>query len=225
MTQTTPMPSTHPDDFSASQTLYSGILTGPAIDAQQFHGTSEADVLAQIRTAFAAEALDNLPGVKVIHDHLDIEAQLRRLRLTPNRIEELAERIRSTTPDTLGTFSDLLTDQEVIRGYLGINTDENIEIARYQLDTITTLANRKPAAINVIHYDIESGMAIALEGLEHLVGYYQIGRTDTPHPDDYEWDNGFDFSFITPQQAEAISAAGFPDIVTRYDRMGAVCEG
>lgn len=191
---------------------------------QYYHGVTEENVLFQMCDEFAAEAINKMPAAEDLQGHLDLRAVLQRLRLSPVRAEKVSKAIREARPKNLGIFSSYLTYAEIIRAYLRLNKDERIEVIGYTPTEVTSFASVKPAAINVIYYDHESGLAIAKNGLQ-LIGFFQLERVDNPHPDDYEWDNGFDFEFITPAQADALRQLGHTDIVEHFEECGAVCEG
>jgi len=192
---------------------------------QVFYGQSERQVLAKMAMGFAEDFLNRMAAVSAPHDHVDFKAVLRALRLTEERVSEVSTSILNTPKEQLEPFSDYLTVHEIVRGYLAHNRDEIVEIAECTPTKVTQIGACKPAHINIIHIDSAGGIAFAREG-DDLVGYYAIDqKSQHPHPDDYEWDNEFDFEFITPADAEHLKKAGHGDIVEMFDQRGAVCDG
>lgn len=217
---------TDPDDINPSH-IYVGVREIDQNDGtsyQYYHGATEEGVLHAMCQAFAAEAIDKMSAAADLQGHLDIRAVLQRLRFSPERAEEVATAIREARPEDLQPFSYYFTYAELIRAYLRLNKDERIEVVEYEPHAVSTFASVKPAQINVIYYDKTNGMAIAMNGLQ-LIGYYQLECVGHPHPDDYEWDNGFDLEFISPDQAAALKRRGFDEIVDCFEAIDAICEG
>lgn len=214
-------------DEAAPKVLFVGfhrIQDGENLDTREFYGTDEDSVLRQICDAYAAEAIDNMPAAAVLQEHVDLKALLENLRFTADRAEEVKSQILDANPDELGAFSSYFTSAEIIRAYLRLNPDEEIEVIEYSPVSVRKFSSVKPANVDVIFYDTDGGIAIAREG-DELIGYFQLENVDNPHPHDYEWENGFQFEFITPDQAEVLRQRGHGDIVEIFERQGAVCEG
>lgn len=188
-----------------------------------FYGFNKTLVMKEICRAFADRALDRLPALRGFQNRDDLAVFLGILGLTPERIEVVADEIRQSSTENLD-LSTLLTDEEVIRGYLRHHPEENIEITMYKPTAVSTYSNKIPDHVNVICYDHAGGIAMSLEQ-GNLIGYFAIERVREPHPSDYEWDNGFDFEFITPADAEAIKKAGHPEVVEYFERIGGISEG
>ncbi len=190
-----------------------------------YHGGDESEVLRKMCSEFAAEFIDTLPGVTVLRSHVSVYDLLKRLALTDDRATEVAKQIATATPREVERLTPFLTEAEIIRGYLRHNADESIEVVEFKPEALITYANRKPARVNVIHYDKHNRMAISRD-LDDLIGFYQINDHDEdPHPDDYEWDNGFDFEYLSLDQAETLKTLGHTDIVEKFERRGAVSKG
>lgn len=220
---------TNPNQISetAHQILFIGfhrIPDGEDLDIREFYGTDEDSVLRQICDSYAAEAIDNMPAASVLQEHVNLKALLENLRLTPDRAEEVSSQILGANPDELGTLSSYFTPAEIIRAYLRLNPEEEIEVIEYSPVSVSTFSSVKPADIEVIYYDHAAGMAISREG-DELIGYYQLENVANPHPHDYAWADGFQFEFIDPRQAEALRQRGHSDIVEIFEKRGAVCEG
>jgi hypothetical protein len=212
-------------DEAAPKVLFVGfhrIQDGENLDTREFYGTDEDSVVRQICDAYAAEAIDTMPAASVLQEHVNLKALLENLRFTAKRAEEVSAQILGACPDELGSFSSYFTPAEIIRAYLRLNPDEDIEVIEYSPVSVSKFSSVRPANIEVIFYD--SGMAISREG-EELIGYFQLENVDNPHPHDYEWENGFQFEFITPDQAEVLRQRGHADIVDIFENRGAVCEG
>lgn len=217
---------TDPDKINPSH-MYVGVRKfdqNGGTSYQYYHGATEESVLHAMCQAFAAEAIDKMSAASALQQHLDIRAVLKNLRFSPERAEEVANEIREARPKDLEPFSNYFTYAEIIRAYLRLNKDERIEVVEYRPHAVTTFATVKPAQIDVVYYDHTNRMAIAKNGLQ-LIGYYQLERVGHPHPDDYEWDNGFDLEFISPDQAAALKRRGFDEIVDCFEAIDAICEG
>jgi hypothetical protein len=214
-------------DDRVPTTLFIGTRSGTDQDdrpfSETYYGASEFDVLNLMVTGFAAAAFDAHPAASCLQSHLDIRAVLARFGITPIRAAEVFAKIHAAGPGETDAFSSFFSPQEIARGYVRFNPDVRVEVFEYKPVAVTTFNNRKPATIDVIYYDTKNGMAIARE-FDNLVGYYPLENAENPHPDDYAWKEGFDFESITPDQAEAISHAGWPDIVAAFESRGAVCD-
>jgi hypothetical protein len=152
-----------------------------------------------------------------------IEQELKSLGITGDRQKELATQIRATDPDERHDLFHLFTFKEIVQAYSKFFDDEeDISVEEVEVNKAGASTGQIPQHVHVIHYDIKAGMAISVEN-GNLIGYFGIGKTPAPY--EYEWDNGFDFDFITPDQAEALKRAGHSDIVSRFERSGSVCEG
>lgn len=212
---------------AAHQVLFVGfhrISDGDDLDIREFYGTDEESVLRQIADSYAAQAIDSMPAASVLQEHVNLKALLENLRFTPDRAEEVSSQILEANPDEHGTLSSYFTPAEIIRAYLRLNPEEEIEVIEYSPVSVGTFASVKPADIEVIFYDHAAGMAISREG-DELIGYFKLENVPNPHPHDYEWENGFQFEFIDPRQAEALRQRGHSDIVEIFEERGAVCEG
>jgi hypothetical protein len=191
--------------------------------SETFHGATEEAVFADMAYRFCMDRF----GEKVAEHEFEYEhmivGELESLGIEGDRIAELAIQIRATDPDSRHDIFHLFTFKEMVQAYSKFFDDEEvIFVEPVDLDTGDQPAPLKPSHVRVIHYDTEAGMAISLED-ECLIGYYALNKTPAPY--EYEWDNGFDFEFISFPQAEALRRAGFGEVVDRFKAKGAVSEG
>jgi len=228
---TTPITGANRIDDRAPASVFVGICSAPCGSqsddqtiTETYYGDSEAEVVAEMVREFASTAFDKHPAASCLQTHVDLEAVMGRFGISPARAREVASTIRTADADNLKAFSSYFTNAEIIRGYSRLNPDERVEVVQYNPSAISTFNHRKPNRINVIYYDTVNGMAIARD-VDDLFGFYPLENATQPHPDDYDWSNGFDFEFLSPDQAEALTKIGHGDIVEKFASMGVVCEG
>lgn len=82
---------------------------------------------------------------------------------------------------------------------------------------------RKPESVTIALYDLAHDMAVEVSGTV-LIGYYLITSLPlTEHS--FEWDNGFQFDFVTPDTAATLERLGYADVVRAYREAGCILEG
>lgn len=192
---------------------------------ETFAGLSEDSVYSDMVYSFCIDAFSEQLGDCGFEVDDRIQSELKEIGIEGVRLKDLEIQIRAINPAERYDVIHLFTHKEVVKGYAAFWSDEERVYVREQegAPAQATVA-KKPADVQVIHYDTKRGMAIAVQE-DSLVGFYKLDTPIAPTPDEYEWDNGFDFEFISPDQASALRRAGFNTIVNRFEAQGAISKG
>lgn len=201
-------------------------LSPPTGTGMVYHGPSVEAVCAEMAFAFGSLWFDDI--FSEFEEKHDIPSLLDEMGIEGRRKDALITQIQAMGP-RFYRKSHLFTYEEMMEAY-NIALDGQVHVFIERIDCRKpAICNRKipanvdmPLNVNIIHYDIDAGIAIEL--LEDtLLGFPAIN--DCPSPYEYDWHRRFTITSLSQSQTDALKRAGLTDIVNRFEAQGAVSEG